>query len=99
MSMRPTSIAYCLIGSFFVIERLLRRGKEARSMEEGQADRGSTRAIGAAFGLMLLALLLAPLLNRWKVGHIGSERSAWGGIAAMLAGLGLRTWASRGRGS
>jgi len=33
--MRPTSIAYSLIGSFFIVERLLRQGEEAKSLQEG----------------------------------------------------------------
>ena len=97
--MRPISVAYSLIGCFFVVERLLRKGKDARSLKEGLADRGSTRAVGTAFGLALLALLVAPLLNWIKLGSIRSKTSAWGGIGAMLAGLVLRIWAIRVLGS
>ncbi len=97
--MRPIGAAYGLIGSFFVIERLLRQGKEAKSMVEGPTDRGSTRTIGAAFGASLLALLVAPLLNRVKLGSLRSQTTAWSGIVAMLAGLALRIWASRILGS
>lgn len=97
--MRPIRIAYCLIGCFFVVERLLRQGKDARSLQEGQADRGSTRAIGEAFGLALLALLVAPLLNKMRLGRIRNKTLAWGGIVAMLVGLVLRIWAVRVLGS
>lgn len=97
--MRPIGAAYGLIGSFMVIERLLRQGKEAKSMEEGPTDRGSTRSIGAAFGAALLALLVAPLLNRVKLGRLRSQAFSWSGIVAMLAGLALRIWASRVLGS
>lgn len=93
--MRPIKIAYSLIGCFIIIERLLRKGEAAKSLQEGHADRGSTRAIGAAFGLAMLALLIAPHLNRLKFGRIRSKRLAWGGIVTMLAGLMLRIWASR----
>jgi protein-S-isoprenylcysteine O-methyltransferase Ste14 len=93
--MRPLLVTYSLIGSFFVVERLLRQGESARSMQEGPADRGSTRAIGTAFGLAVLALLVAPLLNRLRLGRLFSETAAWGGIAVMLSGLSLRIWASR----
>jgi hypothetical protein len=74
--MRPLPVAYSLVGSFFVVERLLRQGENARSMQEGSADRGSTRAIGSAFGLALLALLVAPLLNRLRIGCLLNETSA-----------------------
>ena len=93
--MKPMKVAYCFIGCFFVVERLLRKGDAARSIEEGQADRGSTRAIGATFGIALLALLVAPLLNWLKVGQMRNKRLPWGGIGAMVAGLMLRIWALR----
>ena len=97
--MRPIRVAYGLIGCFFVAERLLRQGESARSFQEGPADRGSTRAIGATFGLALCALLVAPLLSRRGIGRLPSKRGAWGGIAVMLTGLVLRIWASRVLGS
>src|SRR5262245_19082645 len=99
ISMRPIHVAYGLISCFFVAERFLRQGESARSLQAGQADRGSTRAVGAAFGLALLTLLAAPLLNRQRVGRLRDERLAWSGIAAMLAGLVLRVWAIRVLGS
>jgi protein-S-isoprenylcysteine O-methyltransferase len=43
----------------------------------------------------MLALLIAPLLDRLRVGRILNEKSAWGGIVVMLGGLTLRIWASR----
>jgi protein-S-isoprenylcysteine O-methyltransferase Ste14 len=92
---RPIHIAYGLLGIFLAIEPRLRQGKAAISRQEGPADRGRTRLIGATFGLALFALLIAPLLNRLKVDRFRSKTLAWGGIAAMLAGLALRIWASR----
>ncbi len=92
--MRPLHVAYGLIGFFVVAERLLRRGGEARSWEERPADRGTTRAIGRAFGTSLLALLVAPVLNRWRIGRLYGTKPAWGGIAGMVAGLALRIWAA-----
>jgi protein-S-isoprenylcysteine O-methyltransferase Ste14 len=97
--MRPLRIAYVLIGCFFVAERLLRQGRDAKSMQAGPADRESTRAIGAAFGLALLALLIAPLLNWRGIGRLPHGRAAWGGVVAMLTGLILRIWAIRVLGS
>ena len=93
--MWPILIAYGLISCFFLVERLLRQGKQARSFQRGQADRGSTSAIGAAFGLALLTLLVAPLLNWQGFGALSNERIAWGGIILMLMGLGFRIWAAR----
>ena len=94
--MKPIKIAYSLIGCFIIIERLLRQGKAAKSFQEGHTDRGSTRAVGATFGLAMLTLPIAPLLNRFKLGNIRSKTLAWSGIVIMLSGLMLRIWASRG---
>lgn len=85
IQVRPIHIAYGLLGFFFVTEPLLRQGKAASSLQEDPADRGSTKLIGATFGLALFALLVAPLHNRWKVGHFRSKTLAWSGIMAMLA--------------
>jgi hypothetical protein len=60
--------AYALIALFLFAERSLRRGHVAASLEAGESDRGSTRLIGSAFGLVFVLLLLAPLLNRLNVG-------------------------------
>jgi protein-S-isoprenylcysteine O-methyltransferase Ste14 len=92
---RPLPVAYGLIGCFVVAERLLRHGAEARSWEEKPADRGTTRAIGRAFGTSLLALLAAPVLNRWRIGRLYGRKPAWGGVAIMVMGLAFRIWAAR----
>jgi len=92
-------LAYFLIGCFFLVERLLRKGQAAKSWQAGEEDKGSTRAIGSAFGTSVLALLLAPLLNKLKLGRMSSNRLAWGGVVAMAGGLGLRVWAARLLGS
>ncbi|HMA35153.1 MAG TPA: hypothetical protein VKY74_11855 [Chloroflexia bacterium] len=93
--MRPLPVAYGLIGCFVVIERLLRQGPQATSLHARREDRGSTRSVGAAFGVAVVALVLAPFLNRVRVGRLLSEQIGWSGIVAMLAGLALRIWASR----
>jgi protein-S-isoprenylcysteine O-methyltransferase len=95
MPVRPLHIAWGLIGCFVVVERALRQGKEARSLEEGVTDQGTTRAIGAAFGTSCLMLVMAPLLNRRRLGRFSRPAVAWSGIGAMAGGLALRIWAAR----
>ena len=91
----PLPVAYALLGCFFLVERLLRQGPDAASLEAGQSDQGTTRAIGRAFGQSLFALAVAPLLHRWRLGRLSAPGLAWGGIAAMVAGLTVRVWAAR----
>ena len=50
---------------------------------------------GRAFGQSLFAPAVAPLLNRWRLGRLTVLGMAWGGIAAMMAGLTVRVWAAR----
>jgi len=97
--LRPIHIAYALIGSFFGVERMLRQGRKATSLQSGPEDKGSTRAVGSAFGWAILVMLAAPTLDRWRAGRVFGERVAWSGIVAMLAGMALRVWASRALGA
>ena len=95
MLVRPLRGAYACLGCFLLAERLLRLGEDARSLAAGEADRGTTRAVGRAFGLSILLLGIAPLLNRRGIGHRAGVHVAWGGVAMMGSGLALRVWAAR----
>ncbi len=91
--MITTLIAYLLVVMFFVLEGRVRQGQAAKSFEAGEHDRGSTRYVGAAFGLSILILLLAPLLNFFKLGEVIPPGLAWAGLVLAASGLGLRLWA------
>ncbi len=91
--MITTVIAYLLVVVFFVLEGRVRQGQAAKSFEAGQHDRGSTRYIGAAFGLSILVLLLASLLNLLKLADLIPPGVAWAGLVLAAGGLGLRLWA------
>jgi protein-S-isoprenylcysteine O-methyltransferase len=85
--------AYVLLGGFLILQRVMRRGEEARSLRPSPADRGSTKLLGGAFGLCLLALVAAPGLNALGLGEAGHARVVGGiGIAVMIGGLALRLW-------
>ncbi len=85
-------LAYVLIAGFFAIELFMRQGTSARSLEATDSDKGSTRLIGAAFGV---ALILPPLLNFLQVGQIALPSINWLGLILMLLGLALRVWSMR----
>jgi protein-S-isoprenylcysteine O-methyltransferase Ste14 len=88
--------AYLLIVSFLVLERRMRRGREAAKLEAGAYDRDSTKYIGRAFAITFLMLLLAPLLNLVGIGSLaGTPLVGALGLAIMLSGLVLRYWASK----
>lgn len=96
---RPIQAACLLILSSIFVERLLRQGARARSLDEGMEDRGSTRAVGSAWGMAFVALLAAPLLNKLRLGRIFSDNTAWAGVVVALCGLLFRTWPTRVLGS
>jgi protein-S-isoprenylcysteine O-methyltransferase Ste14 len=92
-----TILAYLVIVSFFILERRLRQGREAKSREATESDRRSTQRVGMAFGLSLVFVVAAPILNALHVGQIAwhSTLLGWGGLAVMITGLALRVWAAR----
>src|SRR5262245_20403159 len=91
--MLTTVVAWLLLVGFLVLQRVLRRGEQARSLRAPPADRGSTRLLGAAFGLAFLALAAAPALNAWGVGDMdGGPAVGWAGVAVLVGGLALRLW-------
>src|SRR5262245_34867834 len=92
--MLTTLIAYLLLASFLVLQRRLRQGAEARSLEALAEDRGSTRLLGVAFTACAVTLLAAPFLNWAGLGRAArAELVGWTGVGVMLAGLALRVWA------
>lgn len=94
--MLTTIGAYVLIGVFFFFEGRLRQGQKAKSLAAGHYDRGSTTWIGAAFGVSVLVLLLAPLLNAVPFGSFANASLIGAlGLALMAAGLAIRYWAHR----
>jgi protein-S-isoprenylcysteine O-methyltransferase Ste14 len=89
-------ISYLLIASFFVLEARLRQGQEAKSREATETDRRSTQWVGGEFGLSLVPIVVAPILNALHVGQISwhSRLLGWGGVTIMTIGLALRVWAA-----
>ena len=98
--MATTLFAYLLVASFLFTEGRLRQSSEAKSLASSPSDRGSTRLIGAYFGVACVALLIAPLLNLVPRGHLGhAGLTGWAGIVIMVGGIALRFWANRALGA
>jgi protein-S-isoprenylcysteine O-methyltransferase Ste14 len=86
----PRVAAGAVLSAFLILERLLRKGADARDLNRGEFDRGSTTAVGAAFGIAMAGPLL---FARSGLGRLPIW-AGWLGVGAMAAGLGLRTWAA-----
>ncbi len=93
--MITTLLAYLMIGGFFLIDHYARQGSQARSLERGEYDRGSTTLVSAAFLVSALALLAAPFLNHFHEGCLpGWAGVGWVGVGLMGLSLLLRLWAN-----
>jgi protein-S-isoprenylcysteine O-methyltransferase Ste14 len=88
-----TVLAYLLIVCFFVMERSLRKGKQALSLKPGTADAGSSQLLWISGAIGILLAIAAPVLNAYQVGYWRS--AGWLGIVLMLCGLILRAWAAK----
>ncbi len=89
-----TLLGYFLLVIFFYTERRLRRGDAARSFEEGEFDRRTTRYLGYAYFVSVLALLASWLLNALRVARL-PHLVGWLGVVIAFCGLLMRTWANR----
>ncbi len=89
-----TVAALVILFAFFVLEGRLRQGADARSLETGAADRGTTRLIGAAFALAILLVLVSPLLGAAGIATLPGP-IGWAGVALMLVALVGRVWAAQ----
>jgi protein-S-isoprenylcysteine O-methyltransferase Ste14 len=89
-------LALLLLVIFLVTERAVRQGAEARDTTRGQDDAGSSVGIFVAYGLSIMAVVLAPFFKARGIGQIAlPDWVAWLGVALMMAGIALRIWANR----
>ncbi len=92
----PYYLAIAFLIVFFGVERFVRKGDQARSLEAGTNDRGSTRFILWMFRVALVSMALAPLLNLGELLVLPAPHwLGWLGVGFMAAGVGLRFWAAR----
>lgn len=90
-SMNLSILVTVLLLGFLALEFYLRKGYEAKSIQRGQEDRGSTILIVVAY---LLAIFGGFVLRRWGIGRMG-EWAKPIGVGAMVIGLLLRIWSMR----
>lgn len=93
--MRPNLIAFLLIGIYFILERVLRKGEVAKSIKRGRYGRGSMLFIGVAFALSFL-ILASGLLFNLTMGQLDNKLFVgWIGVVLMIVGLIIRYSAAR----
>lgn len=89
-----TALAYLLIVCFFVIERSLRKGKQALSLKPGIVDAGSSQVLWISGGISILLAIIAPIFNTYEIGYWNNASVGWLGLLLMLSGLRVRAWAA-----
>src|SRR5262249_57826704 len=90
---RRHGATYFVGGGYEVRRGFVGGGEQAGTLGPPPADRGSTRLLGVAFCLGILALLAAPALNALAFGEVGyGSVVGWIGVAVMVGGLALRLW-------
>lgn len=87
----PRIVAIACLATFLTVERRLRKGHEAATLERGEHDRGSTLAIGATFGL---AIPSAPFASLIKGSRLPAS-TGWVGVALMAGAVAVRIWAAQ----
>ncbi|MBE9190705.1 isoprenylcysteine carboxylmethyltransferase family protein [Gloeocapsopsis crepidinum LEGE 06123] len=93
--MITTFLAYFLIACYFIVERTLRKGGQALSLQPGLSDRNSSYAMWANGLFSILLVLLAPILNLSNLGYWNNTYVSWIGIILMMSGLVIRYWAAQ----
>lgn len=86
---------YALIIFFFIIERVLRKGNDAKSFERSGYDKRSTDFLSLAFSTSVLILMITPLLNHYQIGVF--KANLWFnifGLLIMLLGISIRITAA-----
>lgn len=77
------------------MERLLRKGEQALSLQGGESDRGSSRILWSSGLFNLLVIFLAPIFNSYHIGFWDNTSVGWIGLALMIGGIALRYWAAK----
>lgn len=90
-----TLLAYLLIACYFVMERKLRKGEQALSLQTDSSDRGSSRLIWTSGLINILTVLLAPIFNSARIGYWDNAYVGWIGLLLMIGGIALRYWAAK----
>jgi protein-S-isoprenylcysteine O-methyltransferase Ste14 len=93
--MTTTFLAYLLIVCYFVIERWLRQGTQALSLQIPDSDRESSRLLWAIGLFNLCLVLLAPVFNAYGIGNWNHFLMGWLGLLLMMGGIAVRYWAAK----
>ena len=84
-------ITYFIIIFFFIIEKFIRKGSDAKTLNKSRYDKNSTIILGFSLIFSLIILIITPILNYYNICFI--NLNLWiniFGYLLMLAGLIIR---------
>jgi protein-S-isoprenylcysteine O-methyltransferase Ste14 len=90
-----TVLAYFLIACYFVMERSLRKSKQALNLKPEASDAGSSQILWIGGAISILLVIAAPALNTYQIGYWSNANVGWIGVLLMLSGLVMRYWAAK----
>ncbi len=88
-------IALAFIFLFIFIEGKLRKGKEAMDMVPTKEDSNSTRFVGLAFGISMIAITSSIVLNIFGIAYYDAAWTSIIGIIGMAGGILMRLSAAK----
>jgi len=90
-----SAVALGFIFLFIIVERKLRKGKDAIDMTTSQEDRSSTLFIGLAFGVSMLLIVASVPMNLLGYMYLNFFWAGYVGIVGMASGLAMRIAAAK----
>jgi protein-S-isoprenylcysteine O-methyltransferase Ste14 len=88
-------VSVIFVIGFFISQRLLREGEEARSFEKKSSDKNSTLLVATGTATVFTALLGSIVLNYFRIATINLWLLTLIGIIVMTTGLTIRIIAQK----
>ena len=83
-----------LLVAFLYLERRSRVGENAKSLDAGPEDRGTTRRLANAYAIAILTFMATTLLGLFGFFWFPYFPLAWFGVLLVIAGIGVRYWSA-----
>ncbi len=89
-------LTYIIIISFFIIERFIRKGKDAKTLNKSSYDKYSTLILAFSITFSFIILIITPILNYYNIFYINlNYRFIIFGYLLILIGLIIRILAAK----
>ena len=83
------------LAAFIIIERILRKGGEAKSFRKSESDGCSTNIVSIIFILCILSVISSFFLNLYRIAPVNNNIIPVAGLFLIPAGLAVRIEAAK----